>query len=377
MRVSDALRAVGGVRPGVYMGQILIARNPPGGTPSQLRTSLADSTGRVENDIPLMEGDSVRVFSREEFAEVRTIAVAGAVRKAATIPFREGMTLRDAVLMAGGLTEAAYLREAEVARVKSTVGGSSAETFRVPLDSTYLFERTPDGKYLGPPGVPVPSGRTPDVVLMPYDQVLILRQPGWDLSRRVVVTGEIMFPGTYTLNSRTERYADLIKRAGGVSPQGYAQGAVFVRRDDNLGRIDVNLASALRDPRVADNLELLDGDSIFVPRYSPVVRVSGAVSSPSSITYAPGRSMNYYLDAAGGTLANGDRDRSFVVQPNGTRELYRHRWGPLPDAVPTPEAGSEIVVPIKPESHGDWTQTLVPFTQAVTALATFIFVITR
>jgi polysaccharide export outer membrane protein len=377
MKVSDALRAVGGVRPGVYIGQVLISRKPPGEPPVQLRTSFVDSTGRIVNDVPLMEGDSVRVFSREEFSEVRSVGIAGAVRKAGPIPFREGMTLRDAVLQAGGVTEAAYLREAEVARVISTPTGSSAETFRVALDSTYLFERTPDGRYLGPPGVPVPSARVPEVVLRPYDQVLILRQPGWDLSRRVRVTGEVLFPGTYTLNSRNERYADLIRRAGGVTPQGYAQGAVFVRKDANLGRIDVNLASALSDPRLPDNLELLDGDSIFVPRYSPVVRVSGAVSSPSSITYVAGRSLNYYVDAAGGPLANGDRDRSYVVQPNGTRELYRHRWGIIPDAVPTPEAGAEVVVPLKPESHSDWTQTLVPLTQALTALATFIYVISR
>jgi hypothetical protein len=215
------------------------------------------------------------------------------------------------------------------------------------------------------------------VVLRPYDQVLILRQPGWDLSRQVRVTGEVLFPGTYTLNSRNEKYTELIRRAGGVSPQGYARGAVFVRKDGGLGRIDVNLASALRDPELSDNLELLDGDSIFVPRYSPVVRVSGAVSSPSSIRYAAGRGVNYYIDAAGGTLANGDRDRSYVVQPNGTRELYRHHWGPYPDAVPTPEAGAEIVVPLKPDTHADWTQTLVPLTQALTALATFIYVISR
>jgi polysaccharide export outer membrane protein len=378
MRLSDALRAVGGVRPGVFLDQVLVTRHPPGTlAPAQLRTSFADSTGRLTSDLALQEGDSVRVFSREEFSELRTITVSGDVRTPGPVPYREGMTLRDAVLLAGGLAQSAYLKEAEIARVQHTSTGSSAETFRVPLDSTYLFERGPDGKYLGPPGVPVPAGKTADVALMPYDNVLILRQPGWDLSRTVRVTGEVMFPGRYTLNAVDERYADLVKRAGGVTAQGYAAGAVLVRKQDELGRIDVSLARALKNQKARDNIMLLDGDSIYVPRYSPVVRVSGAVSSPSSISYRPGANMNYYVDAAGGTLANGDRDHAYVVQPNGFRELYRSHWGPVPDQVPTPEAGAEIVVPVKPEDKSDWRQILGPVAQTLTALATFVYVITR
>jgi hypothetical protein len=122
---------------------------------------------------------------------------------------------------------------------------------------------------------------------------------------------------------------------------------------------------------------LRDGDSIYVPRYSPVVRVSGAVSSPSSITYVEGKDLRYYVNAAGGTLPTGNLDHSYVVQPNGFRELYRHHFSVIPDGVPKPEAGAEIVVPVKPESNTDWKNTLVPFAQAITALATFVYVISR
>jgi protein involved in polysaccharide export with SLBB domain len=378
MRLSDALRAVGGVRPGVFLDQVLVTRYAPGAVaPEQLRTSFADSTGRLTNDLLLQEGDSVRVFSRAEFAENRTVTVSGDVRSAGSVPYREGMTLRDAILLAGGLAESAYLKEAEIARVARREQGTFAQTFRVPLDSTYLFERSPDGKYLGPPGVAAPSGRAEDVPLKAYDNILILRQPGWDLSRRVYVTGEVKFPGRYTLGSLDERFADIVKRAGGVTPQGYAQGSVLVRKEGGLGRIDISLADALKNPESRDNIMLIDGDSIYVPRYSPVVRVSGAVSSPSSITYLPGADLKYYVDAAGGALPTGNVDRSYVVQPNGFREVYRHRFSVIPDGVPTPEAGAEVVVPIKPESNSDWKGTLVPFAQVLTALATFVYVISR
>jgi len=379
MRLSDALKASGGVRPGVLTDQVLITRHTPNEvTPVQLRTSFVDSTGRPANDFVLAEGDSVRVFSRAEFSETRTIGVAGAVHAPSAIPYREGMTLRDAVLLAGGLDESAYLEQAEIARVEAAPGGgTAAATFRVPLDSTYLFERGPNGEYLGPPGIPAPVARAPEVPLRPYDHILILRQPGWDLSRRVRVTGEVKFPGTYTLRSQSERLDDLMKRVGGVTPQGYAQGAVFVRSADSTGRIDISLARALANEGSLDNLVLMDGDSIHVPRYSPVVKVRGAVNSPTSVSYMPGADLNYYIAAAGGTLSNGDRNRSYVTQPNGTRQVYRHRIGFIPDGVPKPEAGAEIYVPIKPEQKASISDRLVPITQALTGLVTIIYLVSK
>jgi hypothetical protein len=57
------------------------------------------------------------------------------------------------------------------------------------LDSTYLFERTSAGKYLGPPGKPAPAGGSPEIELFPYDNILVFRQPDWELQRTVAITG--------------------------------------------------------------------------------------------------------------------------------------------------------------------------------------------
>jgi len=110
------------------------------------------------------------------------------------------MTVRDLVLLAGGLDQSAYLNEAEIARLPANRSdGVTASTFRVPLDSSYLFERGPDGKYLGPPGLPASSGPNPDVTVQPYDNVLVMRQPNWELLRTASISGEVRYPGKYTL----------------------------------------------------------------------------------------------------------------------------------------------------------------------------------
>jgi hypothetical protein len=169
------------------------------------------------------------------------------------------MTMRDLVLQAGGLHERALLTEAELARIPSNrSGGTLAVTTRVPLDSSYLFERGPDGKYLGPPGVPAPAAKAAEVTLRAYDNVLILEQPDWDMPRMVALNGEVRLPGTYTLLNKTERLSDLLARAGGLTEQAYAAGIVFVRNRDQIGRIGVDLPRVIRNPRHRDNFQLED-----------------------------------------------------------------------------------------------------------------------
>jgi protein involved in polysaccharide export with SLBB domain len=347
MTVSQALRLAGGVKPDVYLGEILITRLQSDSTPMQLRASLRDSTGAVVNDLPLNEDDVLRVFSVTEFRPARYVVIGGAVRNSGRYPYREGMTLRDLVLLAGGVAEKAYLQEAEIARLPSDrAGGKLATTLRVPLDSTYLFERGPNGKYLGPPGLPSPPANAPQVVLRPYDNVLILEQPDWNLQRTVMLLGEVRFPGTYALTSKNERLSDLLKRAGGLTDQAYGDGVFFFRRRQRLGRIGIDLPRVLRDPNFRDNLILQDGDSIYLPQFSAVIDVRGAVSSPVAVAYVPGKDIEYYIGAAGGLNRKAEGGRAYVVQPNGKVESISRRLF-LPDGRPKPRPGSVVIVPEK------------------------------
>ena len=349
MTIAQALRAAGGVKPDTYLGQIFISRLNPDSTRSQLHASLADTTGRVIGDFALREDDVLRVFSVTEFRPTRYVAITGAVRNSGQVPYHQGMTVRDLVLLAGGLEQSADLREAEIARLpQNRANGVTATTFRVPLDSSYLFERGPNGQYFGPPGLPAPSGNMPEVQLQPYDNVLILRQPNWELQREVVIAGEVQFPGTYSLRTKTEKVSDIIQRAGGLTREAYADGVVFVRAKDSVGRIGIALPEVLRNARSRDNIQLQNGDSIFIPRYSGVVNVKGAVNSPVAVTYVPGASLDHYVRAAGGVTRQGDVRYAYVTQPNGKVEATGGKF--IFRSNPKPKPGSTVFVPTKDAS---------------------------
>jgi polysaccharide export outer membrane protein len=379
MKVSDALRLAGGVKPDAYLGQVLVTRMNPDSTRLQLRAALRDTNGAVINDIPLSEDDDIRVFSVSEFRPTRYVAINGAVRKGGQYLFREGMTVRDLVLLAGGLDQSAYLNEAEIARLpERRTDGLTATTFRVPLDSSYLFERGPDGKYLGPPGLPAPSGPSPDVVVQPYDNVLIMRQPNWELQRTAAIAGEVRFPGRYTLKTKTERITDLLTRAGGLTKDAYADGVVFGRPLNGVGRIGIQLSDVLRSSRSHDNLPLVDGDSIYIPRFNPVVNVQGGVNSPVAVTYAPGKTIEYYIRAAGGPTVRADPKRAYVTQPNGKVDSRQAHFL-LPDGVPTPQPGSTVFVPIRDplEKPVDYVASISTLTQVLVGLVGLVLAIRR
>lgn len=345
MRLSDAIRLAGGPKPDVYLDQILVSRLRADSTRVQLRSAFRDTVGTVASDIPLSEEDEITVFSRTTFRPGLYVVVTGAVRRPGRIAYRAGMTVRDAILLADGLSEDAYLREAEVARVpedRST--GAIATTIRVPLDSSYLFGRGTPGEYAGPPGVAAPAAGAPEVALQPYDNLLILRQPEWELPRTVKITGQVKYPGPYALRSKTDRLMDVIDRAGGLTREAYPDGVEFYRRQDSAGRVGIDLRSVLRDRRHRDNVILAAGDSVDIPEFDPIVMVRGGVNSPGAVAYQPGRNLDYYVRAAGGYSKAGDKARAWVVQPNGRKEAVQRRTL-LPDTSPEPRPGAEVFVP--------------------------------
>ncbi|MDB4915701.1 MAG: polysaccharide export protein [Gemmatimonadetes bacterium] len=377
MMLSDALRKAG-LKGDTYLGEVLISRLQSDTSRIQLRAMLADTTGRVMNDIALREDDEIRVYSLGTFRPERYVAIGGAVKNGGRFPYREGMTLRDLILLADGVRESAYLKEAEIARLPTTrEGGRTATTFRTPLDSSYLFERRPSAMYLGPPGLPTESSGAPEVLLRPYDNVLILQQPDWELQRTVTINGEVRFPGSYALERKTERVSDLIKRAGGLTQEAYPDGVIFVRAQNGVGRVGIDLPVALRNYDANDNLILRDGDAITIPPHNAIVVVGGAVNRPAALAYVAGKGIDYYVDAAGGAARNGDGGRAYVVQPGGRLESVRHHFL-RPNSMPEPKAGSTVTVPeLDPADKKDYIALTGTVAQIIASTVAIIVAIKR
>jgi protein involved in polysaccharide export with SLBB domain len=393
--LSELVAAAGGFKAEAALKRIAVhrilpsAQRGPGPAPRAvvdvaLTTIGKRETGNVPGGgedpvlippVSLMDGDSVVVDSLPRLGESYYVAIAGMVRKPGAFPWRPGMTLRELVTLARGPVVGASLKEAEIARLPADRSlGQLATTVRVPLDSTYLYDRDSLTRYVGPPGPTVAASGAPEVALEPYDNVLILRQPEFDFQRTVVVVGEVLYPGTYSLKTKTDRLAELLARAGGLTRQAYPDGIRFVRRLDNIGRINVDLARALRDSTAPSNIILQPGDSIDIPEYQPAVKVSGAVNSPGSVLYRRGANLQYYLNGAGGFAHTADKGKTSVRLANGEVRT-RHHWL-FVSSDPKPGPGSEVFVPVRDTTErANTVQLFTSIVQIIASTVTAIYVI--
>ncbi len=387
--LRDLLLAAGGFRPDAALQRITIHRFLPAADrhpPAPARAAVDVALGSVDTGgvngvavpfVTLADGDSVAIDSLPPVDSQYTVGVAGMVNKPGIFPWRAGMTLRELMQLARGPRVGAYLKEAEVARLPTDrSAGQLATTIRVALDSTYLLDRDSLGRYVGPPGLPFAASGAPDVTLEPFDNVLILRQPDFDYQRTVSVTGEVRYPGVYSLRTKSDRLSDVIARAGGLTRQAYGEGIRFVRQQNEVGRINVDLARALRDSASSANVILQPGDSINVPEYQPSVKVSGAVNSPGSVLWRRGAGLSYYLSAAGGFAQHADKGAVSVRFANG--EVRARRSG-LFGGEPKPGPGSEVLVPAEDPSarRTDYVTLFGAIAQILASTVAIIVVVTR
>ncbi|MEO8089510.1 MAG: SLBB domain-containing protein, partial [Gemmatimonadales bacterium] len=400
MKLSEAVQAAGGPKPDVYLDRVLVSRTNDDSTRVQLRSAFADSTGRLVEDLPLQDQDEVRVFSRAAFLPAPYVTVVGGVNNPGRVPFRQGMTMRDVVLLADGVTEDADLTEAEIARREETGDpGALAKSILVALDSAQLSSRSGAAAGRSPRQAGIP-----DVELMPYDNVLIRRKPGWESQRLVYLTGQVKHPGRYALRSKTDRITDLIARAGGLTEQAYPGGVQFYRSygpgrkpsndrpapisDKTAGagdtlargyieRVGIDLPRVLKNRKAGDNVILVGGDSINIPEFNPIVIVDGAVNSPGAVVYTRGKSLDWYVRAAGGYTQLGDDKRAYVTQPDGKRESVKRRVI-LADNVPRPQSGAVVFVPARriQEQPSNIAGIISVAAQVLSALVTIV-VVTR
>jgi len=383
--LADLIKSAGGFSPDASLRRIAIHRIVPVATrgTEPLARAVVDvelKAGRIPA-VGLEDGDSVVVDALPNLAGSYYVTIVGMVEKPGRYPWREGMTLRDLVILARGPVVGAELREAEIAKLPADRSrGQLATTLRVPLDSTYLYQRDSAGRYIGPLGVPFPgSGSAAEVPLEPFDNVLIFRQPDFELQRTVTITGEVQYPGTYALRTKNDRLQDLIERAGGLTPRAYQEGIRFIRPIGNAGRINIDLPRALRDRSSRDNIILQPGDEITIPEYQPSVKVVGAVNSPGSVLYRRGAGLDYYLSAAGGFNRVADKGAVSVRLANGEVRTKGGKFLFFGGGAPSPGPGSEVFVPSRDpnEAKTDYVSLFGAIAQILASTIAIVVVVRR
>ena len=323
-------------------------------------------------DIPIQNNDVLFIPTKQEMMEEQTITIHGEVQYPGIYRYADNETLEDFVLQAGGLKHTASTVKVDVSRrivnpKALTTDSVIARTYTFALKDGFVIDGTPGFK------------------LMPFDEVYVRKSPGYYKQQNVVVEGEVMFSGTYTLSKKNQRLSDLIKSAGGVNDRGYIAGARLERKVNESERarmeavlkkakeeaeqmeieaakenkkidlkdsekikkfeipefysVGIELDKALANPGCDADIVLREGDKIIVPQYNGTVKINGAVMYPNTVGFQKGKKAKYYINQAGGFSEKAKKSQTYIVYMNGTIAKVSQNAKPKP--------GCEIVVPEK------------------------------
>ena len=343
--------------------------NPEDGTRRLIRASLyADSAGRRQ-DVALADRDSVVVYDRAALGNPDSVTIAGLVKAPGQYTLAAGMTIRDLVLAAGGFARGADESSAELARLEDPRRRSSrtAQVVEVPLAGAAA---TAGGANLNraPEWAPGPG----EVVLQNGDVVFVRKAPGYEAPRTVNVVGEVLRPGTYVLQTRQERLLDVMRRAGGLTPEAYAGGVRLTREGRPLA---TDFRRAQEHPTSRFNVVLEPGDVVNIPQFDPTVLVTGAVQFEARVLYDPRFSLSDYISRAGGYADNASRSRVSIISADGERFAARGGRALMARRV-TP--GSQIFVPVKAPTEGtNWGEVITRGVSIITGAATLWIALSR
>jgi protein involved in polysaccharide export with SLBB domain len=215
LTVSKLLERAEGVRGDASLARATIYRTKPDFSIEIISFDLG-AVLRGEEDYLLRREDNVRIFSIYELKDEFYVEIFGEINRKGTYPFFRNMTLEDLISMAGGLHEAASISKIEISRRKKnfseTTDGQIAEVFNFDISKDLSF--TKDGAKF---------------ILQPFDKVVVRRSPNYEIQKIVQVEGEVIYPGRYSIITKNDRISDVVKRAGGLSPEAYPKGATLIR----------------------------------------------------------------------------------------------------------------------------------------------------
>lgn len=387
LKLSQLVERAGGLIENAFMNRGVITRLKDDYTLESLNFNVTELV-QGKYDTNLRSNDSILIATIDDMRDAPNLTIIGAVRQPGIFAYRENVTVGDLIILAGGLTADASPTNVEVVR---RLPDAVADTSSYAANTNEYLTISKDLNL---------NDEGNSFRLEPFDVVMIREYTTASARGQVTVTGEVRFAGVYELISKEETFSAIIQRAGGLTPKSAIEGARLYRRKTltekekiikqqqaaatNAGNVlqfdtvayelvAIDLAEALKEAKSFDNITLQDGDEIVIPSTLQTVRASGCVLNPVSMIYVKGDKAKQVVHKAGGFAPRSRKSKTYVIHADGKAEptksfLFFRKY-------PKVYAGSEVVVPEKPQAQMTTAQTISVISSVVTMLVLIVSIL--
>jgi protein involved in polysaccharide export with SLBB domain len=382
-----------GLKEDAFLTRAIVYRLNDDNSLSMLSINLEDALSGKISDLDLKREDIIQIASKLDLKESYNVTINGQVIKPGIFPFAQNMKIEDLIIAAGGLKEDAALTRVEVARRKFDIDKTQKNA---EIAIIKQFELNKDLK----------NNPNLNFVLEPFDIVTVFRMPGYEPQQNVLIEGEVLFPGSYTIEKNSEKISDLFKRCGGLTATAGVNGVILLRKkiqsetenyikinkikalkrqskdtsdiqekieeekEEMYDIVGINIPDILKKPGSKGDLLLREGDIIKVPFERQTVLVTGEVLYPARVNYTNSGRLKGFVQNAGGFSSKALRRKAYVVYANGTVKATKNFL--FVKFYPKIKSGCEIVIPKKDVKK---PVSLVEITTVATSLTTLVFLI--
>ncbi|HOZ76711.1 MAG TPA: SLBB domain-containing protein [Ferruginibacter sp.] len=394
MRIKDLISRADGVLEDAYLKRAIITRTNADLTTEIVNVDLKKvMAGDAAANILLQKEDLVKVFSLNDFKEKYSVTVNGEIQNPGTYEYHKNLSLNDLLLQAGGLMSSAS-KNVEIARMlkAETINSNDstkAQLFNIEIDVA-------------------DNEQTKTFLLQPFDVINIRKLAVYEKPQMVTIRGAVPYAGRYVISGKNEKVFDMIKRAGGLTPEADEMGVKIKRpiqaaqiaalsevnlnldkndssaenkltkklkEDIKYAIIPIEWKSVTEDPENYSNITVEAGDEIEVADRNENVKVTGNVLLTSEIPFVKGKGLRYYVDAVGGTDSKAWMKKAYVIYPNGKAAVTNKFL--FFKSYPKVTAGSQIVIPEKPEATKITTTEIASIASVLVGMAGVVIAIIR
>ena len=292
--------------------------------------------------------DSLYVPSAKDLEVKKTIDISGEIKNPGTYPYKKNMSVKDAIILAGGFLNNYNDLSVDVFRNLSTTNNENlTEVFSVGISENLKGSE--------------------NLILKNNDIISVRLKDYFQEIEKFQIEGEVKSRGFFAISKANQKLSTIFNNIEFKKTANFE--AIYIERDDK------KIPITFKNNVILNDLTVLKNDKIFIKKKLNLVYIEGEVQNQMIIPYKSNLSFLNSVSKAGGFTPNSDKSKSYVTYSNGSSK--RTKKFLFFNIYPKVKLDSKIIIPKKIKKEKNNSGEIIGFSSALASIAAIISLISK